>query len=152
MINWSNEYLLLKELMNRGIVIWQDHSRWVMTKTSSPHDTRNSFPNAKPPHVHQLEFNSFNDAIEFAKEFIEWEMPEVKNQYPSKQRWRVSAMYDQGLGPEYKNLFVEARTHEEADAIGRKSAEALLEKLRIDPEKIVEVSCRPVRDDSNPLL
>lgn len=144
---------LLKELMNCGILIWQDHSKFVMTKTSSPHDTRNSFPNANPPSVHQLEFNSFNDAIEFAKEFIEWEMPEGrKNQYPSKQRWRVSAMYNQGLGPEYKNLFVEARTHEEADAIGKKSAEALLEKLRIDPEKILEISCRPVRDDSNPLL
>ncbi len=137
---------LLKELMNCGITIWQDHSKFVMTKTSSPHDTRNSFPNASPPHVHQLEFNSFNDAIEFAKEFIEWEMPEEKPQYPPKQRWRVSAMYDQGLGPEYKNLFVEARTHEEANSLGKKSAEALLEKLRIDPEKIVEISCRPVRD------
>lgn len=159
MINWSNEYLFLKELMNCGITIWQDHSRWVMTKTSSPQDTRNSFPNAKPPWMCKLQFNSFNDAIEFAKEFIEWEIPETatftssgeKNQHPPKQRWRVSAMYDQGLGPEYKNLFIEARTPEEADVIGRKSAEALLEKLRIDPETIVETSCIPVRDN-NPLL
>ena len=85
---------LLKEMMNRGFMIFESGAKFVLKKSGTPFDGRVYIMDDSSMMSH----DSFNEALDSAKDLIGW------NPKPVDRPWVMQMMYNHPTGPQFIDL------------------------------------------------
>jgi len=87
---------LLKELMNRGFLIYEDYGGFVLCKICTPADKRSKTP---------LIFGTYEEALADAQEIIDWKPKKTVTARTAEHGWMMELMYrHSGLAPKFVDL------------------------------------------------
>lgn len=102
---------LLRELMDRGFLIYRYETdpplsstrpKFVLHKIQTPADNQQSIKgtSGNPSEY----FASFDEALDKAKNMIDWKDPEPPKKIAPKHSWMAELMYRHVLGPQFEDL------------------------------------------------
>ena len=95
---------LLKELMNKGFLIFEDNAKFVLCKIPTPADTRAVITEEIVSDASRLLFDSFVSALSQAKVMINWTDKETMQTQLSDTIWVMQMMYQIPSGPKFIEL------------------------------------------------
>lgn len=116
---------LLQELMNKGFLIYQNDTTFVLKKIPTPADSRHAITDEVVSDTSVIACDSFNEAISKAKKLCEWKDP-----VDPSLTWRVQFRYQhRGLGIKIDNLDdIVGVAYPEALDIARRCAAKIADK------------------------
>jgi hypothetical protein len=95
---------LLKELMNRGFLIFEADAKFVLLKVPTPADSRTAITDEVVPDTSRLEFDTFCVAMDKAKLLIDWSERETTSTQLHDTIWVMKMMYQLPSGPKFIEL------------------------------------------------
>ena len=121
---------VLKELMNRGFLIYESDAKFVLAKFPTPADPRTAITEEVLPDTSRLEFNTFVMAMEEAKLLIDWKDKRTTSTELVNCVWVMQMMYHHPTGPKFVELGeMSSVTYDVAVSEARSRAERYLEEL-----------------------
>jgi hypothetical protein len=95
---------LYRTLMDKGFLIYGDGANFVLEKSVTPADTRTAITNEIVPCASRIVFESHGDALQKAKELINWKDKQSAAVQTGNTCWFMQLMCQHKSGPKFVDL------------------------------------------------